>query len=335
MSRMAKGFVYGFLALVIFIAGIITFTIGWRPFLGPNARTLTDRKFQSTPERLARGKYLAAGCADCHSPHDWSAPGAPITPGMEFAGAVQPYSDLPGKIVAPNLTPDQETGAGNWTDDMLARAIREGIGHDGRALFPQMPYQTLRAFTDEDVASIVVYLRSVPAVHHELPATEIIFPVKYLIRNAPQPLTTPVPAVDPQSDPRQYAEYVTKIQGCGDCHTPTDRGNEVQGMAYAGGTPLLGPWGRASAANLTPDDTGIKSFTEKAFAQAVRLGTVNGQPLSVAMPSAAYKNLSDSDVNAIFSYLRTVRPVKHIVDNTLPPTECKLCRQRHGGGDKN
>lgn len=335
MSRLAKGFLFGFLALLIIIVGGITFTVGWRPFFGPKTRPLTEKKFEATPQRLERGKYLASGCMYCHSQHDWSAPGGPITPGMEFAGEVEPYTDLPGRIVAPNLTPDKETGAGTWTDDMLARSIREGIGHDGRTLFPLMPYTAFHGLSDEDVASLVVYLRSVPAVHHELPKTEVIFPVKYLINSAPEPVTEPVPDVNPQTDPQKYAEHVTKIAGCADCHTAAVKGEEVKGMAYAGGTPLIGPWGRASAANITPDDTGIKNFTEEAFAAAVRNGTVNGQPLSLGMPSGAYHNLSDSDVQAIFSYLRTVPPVKHIVDNSLPPTDCKLCRQRHGGGDKN
>jgi hypothetical protein len=91
------------------------------------------------------------------------------------------FNNLPGRIVASNITPDPETGAGNWTDDQLARAIREGIGHDGRALFPMMPYENLRHMSDEDLASLVVYIRSLPAVRHELPASEIVFPVKYLI----------------------------------------------------------------------------------------------------------------------------------------------------------
>jgi hypothetical protein len=335
MSRLGKGFLYGFLALLLIIICGITFTVGWRPFLGPKARPLTDRRFESTPQRLERGKYLASGCMYCHSQHDWKVPGTPIVSGMEFAGEVEPYSDLPGRIVAPNLTPDKETGAGTWTDDMLARSIREGIGHDGRALFPIMPYANFRDLSDEDVASIVVYLRSVPAAHHELPKTEIIFPVKYLIRNAPEPVTAPVPNINPQADPQKYAEHVTKIAGCADCHTPADRGEEVKGMAYAGGTPLIGPWGRVSSANLTPDETGIKNYTEEAFIGAVRDGVVNGQPLSPAMPSMAYRSFNDGDVKAIYSYLHNVKPVHHIVDNTLPPTDCKLCRLRHGGGEKN
>lgn len=335
MTRLGKIFLYSFLALLFVIVCAITFTIGWRPFFGPKARPLTDRKFESTPQRLERGKYLATGCVYCHSQHDWNAPGVPIVAGMEGAGEIEPYADLPGRIVAPNLTPDQETGAGNWTDDMFARAIREGIGHDGRALFPIMPYQNFRELSDEDVASLVVYLRSLPAVHHELPKTEIIFPVKYLIRNVPEPLTAPVPEINPDADPQKYAAHVARIAGCADCHTPHLRGDEVPGMTLAGGQPVIGPWGHPASANLTPDDTGIKNYTEDFFVQVMRTGVVNGQPLSPAMPILAYKNLNDRDLKAIYSFLRSIKPIQHRVDNTLPPTDCKLCRERHGGGDKN
>jgi mono/diheme cytochrome c family protein len=335
MTKLGKGLLIGFLLLLVVILAGINFTVGWRPFFGPNARALTDRKFESTPQRLERGKYLTSGCIYCHSPHDWKAVDAPITAGMEGSGEVEPYDGLPGRIVAPNLTPDKETGAGTWTDDMFARAIREGIGHDGRALFPLMPYQNFREYSDEDIASIVVYLRSLPAVHHELPKTEIIFPVKYLIRSVPEPLTGAVAPINPDTEPQKYAAFMAKVAGCADCHTPQERGNAVPGMTLAGGEPMDGPWGKLSSANLTPDDTGIKNYTEDFFVQVMRSGVVNGQKLSVAMPIAAYKQLDDRDLKAIYSYLRTTTPVKHHVDNSQPPTDCKLCRHRHGGGDQN
>lgn len=335
MTRLGKGLAIGLVALVVLILLGITFTVGWRPFFGPKARPLTDRRFESTPQRLERGKYLTAGCIYCHSAHDWKAPGTPIIAGMEGAGEIEPYSDLPGKIVAPNLTPDKETGAGTWTDDQFARAIREGIGHDGRALFPMMPYQNFREYSDEDVASIVVYLRTLSPVRHELPTTEIIFPVKYLIRNVPEPLTSPVPDISPQADPQRYAAHMAKIAGCADCHTAQVQGEEVKGMAFAGGQPFVGPWGNVASANITPDDTGIKNYTEDFFVQVLRTGVVNGQPLSPIMPVMAYKDLNDVDLKAIYAYLRTVKPVHHQVDNSVPPTNCKLCQQRHGGGNKN
>lgn len=115
MKRFAKRLLLVVVVLASLIAIAITLTIGWRPFLGPKARPLTARTFQRTPRRFERGRHVVtalAGCFGCHSPHDWNAPGMPLVPGEEGAGAVMPITDLPGRIVAPNLTPDPETGAG-------------------------------------------------------------------------------------------------------------------------------------------------------------------------------------------------------------------------------
>ncbi len=338
MTRLGKGLLIGVIALLVILACGITFTVGWRPFIGPRARPLTTRTFDRTPQRLERGRYIAtalSGCVYCHSPHEWTAPGTPMVAGMEGAGEIEPYADLPGRVVAPNLTPDPQTGVGTWSDDQLARAIREGIGHDGRALFPMMPYTRFREMSDEDVASVVVYLRSLPAVRHELPKTDIIFPVKYLIRNAPEPITSPIHDDANLSDPVKYGAHLANLAGCADCHTPQVEGKNVAGMDYAGGMPLPGPWGYIASANLTPDATGIIYYNDDFFVQVLRTGEVNGQKLSPIMPVMVYKNLSDSDLKSMFAFLHTLKPVKHKVDNSQPPTACKLCRQRHGGGDQN
>jgi mono/diheme cytochrome c family protein len=336
MKKLGKILLIMVVVLVLLIVAAITLTIGWRPFLGPKARALTNRKFESTPARLARGDYLAnaIGCLFCHSEHDWEKTGWPIPPGRNADGELVPFLDLPGRVIASNLTPDPETGAGNWTDDQLARAIREGIGHDGRALFPMMPYQRFRHMSDEDLASVVVYLRSLPPVHHELPATKLIFPVKYLIRNAPQPVTAPVTAPDP-SDRVAWGKYMATIAGCEDCHTPNDRGKDIPGMNFAGGMVVRTAWAQAAAANITPDASGISYYDEATFLKAMRTGYVGARKLSPIMPVTVYRNMTDDDLKAIFAYLRTVKPVKHRVDNSLPMTYCKLCRQWHGGGDQN
>ena len=140
MSRLGKMLGLVFAVLVLVLAAGVTFTIGWRPFIGPRARALTARKFGSTPARLARGEYLVrdvTNCMACHAEHDWTAHDAPILPNTLGAGQDMNFlKGLPGKVYAPNITPDPETGVGNWSDDQLARAIREGVSHDGRALFP-------------------------------------------------------------------------------------------------------------------------------------------------------------------------------------------------------
>ncbi len=338
MGRLGNCLLIGVMVLAGVLAIAITLTIGWRPFIGPKARPLSRRTFERTPQRLERGRYIAtalSGCLYCHSRHDWAAPGTPIVRGSEGAGDVQPETDLPGRIVAPNLTPDPETGAGKWTDDQLARAIREGVGHDGRALFPMMPYTHYRAMSDEDLASVIVYLRSLPAVRHELPKTEIIFPVRYLIRSAPEPVTSPVSEGADASDPIKHGAHLVNLAGCGDCHTPQVKGENVPGMEFAGGAMFAGPWGQVASANLTPDPSGMPYYDEPLFLEVIRTGYVKARPLNPIMPVMVYKNLTDSDLKAMFAYLRTLKSVRHQVDNSEPPTECKLCRQKHGAGAEN
>ena len=89
MKKVGKILGWTFLVLILLLGVGITFTIGWRPFIGPRARPLTNVKFQSTPERLARGRYLVehvTACISCHSSHDWTKRDAPIPLGMEAGG---------------------------------------------------------------------------------------------------------------------------------------------------------------------------------------------------------------------------------------------------------
>lgn len=325
--------------VVILIAGI-TFTIGWRPFVGPRARPLTTRRIVPTPERLARGTYLVehvTPCMECHSPHRWTEHDAPIVANMLGAGQEMPLKGLPGRVVAPNLSPDPETGAGTWTDDQLVRAIREGIGHDGRALFPMMPYQRFRSLSDEDVASIVVYLRALPPVRRQQPATEIAFPVRYLIRSVPEPITAPV--IEPDlSTPAKRGAYLVTVGACGDCHTPQDdHGQPIPGLEFAGGFIFDGPWGRVASANLTPAPSGIPYYDVTLFAEVLRTGHVKARTINQIMPWHAFGGMADEDIAAIFVYLTTLKPVAHRVTNAEgePPTFCPLCKQMHGYGNQN
>ena len=336
MKKFGKILGWTFFALTVLVAAGITFTIGWHPFIGPRARTTAARTIERTPERLARGKYLAenvAGCIDCHTPHDWSSRSS--VDANLGAGEEIPLKDLPGKIFAPNITPDPETGAGTWTDDQLARAIREGVGHDGRALFNLMPYEHYRTMSDEDLSSVIVYLRAIPPVRHEVPKTEMIFPVKYLMRNVPQPVTDPVPPPD-LSTPLKRGAYLTNLAGCTDCHTPMDNhGQKLPGLDWAGGFIMEGPWGRVASANLTTDPSGIPYYDEKKFIDTMRTGQVGARALNPIMPFAFYAGMTDQDLAAIFAYVHQLPPTKHRVDNTLPPTYCKICKQTHGGGEQN
>jgi len=324
------------LAIIVLLFVAINFTIGWRPFLGPRARPLTSRKFEPTAARLEHGKYLAEtrGCFGCHSPHNWGVHGAPLIEGKQGSGGYLDFADLPGKIVAPNITPDPETGAGTWTDDQLARAVREGVGHDGRALFPMMPFEFYRHMSDEDIASLVVFLRSMPAVHNPMPPTKLVFPVNYLIRGVPEPITEPVPEPD-RSNQVAWGKYLVTTAACGECHNPVVGHDRPESMAFSGGFHLQGPWGNVASANITPDASGIAYYDEALFIQALHTGYVKARELSSIMPYGEYKSIPDDELKAMFAYLRTVPPVKHRVDNSLPPSDCKICRGKHGGGSLN
>jgi len=132
MKTVGKIVAWVLAALVVILVGGITFTIGWRPIIGPRTRSLTTRTFESTPERLVRGDYLVnhvMACMECHSDRNWTDRAAPVLPNRLGAGQDMTFlKGLPGQVVAPNLTPDTETGIGSWSDDTVARAIREGIG---------------------------------------------------------------------------------------------------------------------------------------------------------------------------------------------------------------
>jgi hypothetical protein len=337
LRRFFRFAAYTILIVAVILALGITLTIGWRPIIGPRVRPSTSRKFESTPERLARGRYIfkfVSSCEDCHSPHDMTKPDIPITEGAEGSGEEFRIDGVPAKLFAPNLTPDPETGVGTWTDDELGRAIREGVTREGRAMFPIMPYEDFRYMSDEDLASVVVYLRSLPAVRHALPESVVFAPVKYLIRDVPRPITAPVPPPDSSTAAARGA-YLVRLATCTDCHTPAKRGAPIPGMDFAGGFVMSGPWGSVASANITPDPSGISYYDGNLFRDVMRTGMVRARKLNVLMPSNDYKGMTDGDISDIFAFLKTLKPVSHRVDNTETPTMCKKCGFKHGLGEKN
>ena len=280
----------------------------------------TSKKVAVTPERVARGRYLVEGvahCMRCHSDHDWKMHGAPEVAGLSGAGWDVPWRDnkMPGPVFATNLTPDPETGLGNVPDDAIARAIREGVGHDGRALF-MMPWQNFRGFSDEEVASIIAYLRSIPAVRKPRGATKIVAPVRWFLKAAPQPLDAPVAAAD-ESSPVARGRRLAELGQCQTCHTPVDaRHQPLAGMAFAGGQEFVIDGVTYRSPNITPDASGIAHYDEALFVRTMRTGNVGSRRLAPIMPWLEIRQLSDDDLKALWAYLKTVRPIAHDVERT-------------------
>ena len=338
MRKWGKVLVFCLLLLGTVVTAGISATIGWRPFIGPKMRPLTAHTFEATPARLERGRYLTGAvtaCVLCHSELKTTPDGGLFVPtGTEFTGRSFAPDQVPF-LTAPNLTPDMESGIGSWSDDALARAIREGISHDGRTLFPVMPYEKLRVMSDEDLASVIVYLRSLAPVKRTLPKTAVPFPVNRLINTVPEPIGGPV--TPDLSTPEKRGQYLASLAVCADCHTPrNDQGTVTPGMDFAGGTTIHFEGSReAASANLTQATNGIPYYTEELFIETLRTGRVRERKLNDMMPWKHYGKMTDQDLKDIFAYLKSLKPVEHYVDNTMPVTDCALCGLRHGGGERN
>lgn len=230
---------------------------------------------------------------------------------------------LPGRVVAPNLTPDAETGIGNWTDGEKIRAIREGVDKDGRALFPMMPYPAYRLLSDDDVQALVAFLDSLPPVRNPLPQTQLIFPVSVLIKSAPRPAGS-VPPVD-HADRKKFGQYLVAVGGCEACHTPVDeRNNPLPGKTLAGGNVFDSSLGKVVSANLTPDiETGTGKWSEEFFLKKFydyKEYATNGPPPSpgpqsfTLMPWLGFAMRDPEELSAIYAYLRTVPAVHNAVE---------------------
>jgi mono/diheme cytochrome c family protein len=308
---------------VLAIVGFIYFNAAY-PKVGP----APSIKVQITNERIERGKYLAnhvTGCIDCHSTRDWTKYSGPIVNGTEGKGGEKFGEELglPGTVYSKNLTP---ANLGKWTDGEIIRAITSGVTKDGKTLFPLMPYMGFSQLSREDVYSIVAYLRTLNTIQNEVPESHIKFPVSLIIKTLPQPYSSkPEPN---RNNPKEYGKYLVTIAGCTDCHTPAKDGEPIKGMEFAGGQEFGTPWGVVRTANITPDmETGIGSWSKEIFiarfkafdSDSAKSIKVSGNEFNTVMPWTLYSGMTNKDLSAIYEYLRTLKPIKNLVNRYTPP----------------
>lgn len=257
---------------------------------------------------LERGTYLMRSVVACGNCHTQQTPQGPV-PDMELAGGQ--VIDAPGvfSAVAPNITPDPETGIGNWTDDEIVAAIREGRRPDGSIIGPPMPIGLYRGMSDRDVNAIVAYLRAVKPVKNAVAKSTYHIPL-------PPSYGPPVEAVAevPRDDKVRYGAYLAGPLGhCIECHTPLKDGHpDFENQLGAGGFEFTGPWGVTYSANITPDpEAGIGRYSDQDIKNAITKGVrPDGTRLNPPMGFFYYKNISEADLDAIVAYLRSLPPKK-------------------------
>jgi len=260
----------------------------------------------TNPDPVARGRYLAqaADCEACHTAEN----------GKSFAGGRAFVTDF-GKLYSPNITPDKETGIGNWTDAQFLKAVHEGIDDEGEHLYPAFPYAAYTYLADEDVLAIRKYLATVAPVKNAPPPHELKAPFNQrwlmaLWSDFYNPNKRFEPVADRSPEWNRGAYLVEGLGHCGDCHTPRTALQSLDNRnKFAGG--MAEGW---RAYNLSSDkDSGIGSWTEADLVQylttghSLNRGTAFG-PMAEAV-HLSFQNLTTSDIHAIVAYVRSVPAV--------------------------
>ncbi|MBD2702357.1 c-type cytochrome [Spirosoma sp. BT702] len=323
MKKVGKiiGIVLGVVLLVIL--GVMAYVKFALPNVG-DAPTLT---IERTPERIARGEYLAnhvTVCMDCHSTRDYSLFSAPLEPGTLGKGGELFNQEMgfPGSFTSKNITP---AGIGSWTDGEIYRAVTTGVSRDGHAFFPVMPYPYYGKMSDEDVKSIVAYVRSLKPIENKPADSRADFPFNFILNTIPQK-AEPSPMPDPK-DELATGKYLVMIAGCVECHTQVEKGQIIKEKSFSGGREFKLPGGTLVTANITPDkETGIGSWTKEAFVSRFRTYAdstykphkVGANDFQTIMPWTMYGGMNEQDLGAIYTYLMSLKPIPNKVEKFTP-----------------
>jgi len=309
---------------------------------GKYVRETSQEKIEATPERLARGSYLVnqvAGCGACHTPRTGSHTLGPERGDAFLAGGHvhEADGDIELRLVDPNITSDMETGIGKWSDDEIMRAIRDGIGRDGKLLAPIMPIDSYQHMSDEDVRAVVAYLRTVPPIKNQVDRSQNDLPFMFGLAMKMGAMHHP-PARDvampPRQDPLRWGQYVAHLCDCTGCHSMTAKGPDHSRELAGGFVFESNELGRVPASNLTPDaETGLGRYTADQIKMALRTarrldGTPMAPPMSMVIPHIM--GLTEEDMDALVAYLKSTKPIK----NAVPARELTAKAKQALGMDK-
>jgi mono/diheme cytochrome c family protein len=253
---------------------------------------------------VERGSYLVntiMTCANCHSP---KGPPAAVA-GKDYSGGLR-FNEPPFDVTAPNITPDKETGIGNWTDEQIKTILLTGKNPHGVQAAEVMPSAFYPILTPGDLNAIVAYLRSLPPVKNKVP--DPIY--KIALPHHVFPGAEKAYSQADLNDKLKKGFYLVTIGHCMECHTPLVQGAgiDVTNSLGKGGREFPGPWGVSKARNITSSKTaGIGDWTDAEIRTAITQGKrKDGTPLKGPMGYQYYAKMTDADLDAVITYLRTV-----------------------------
>ncbi|MGN6747834.1 MAG: c-type cytochrome [Xanthobacteraceae bacterium] len=252
---------------------------------------------------IKRGAYLVNGiltCGNCHTP---KGPTGDIGD-KAFSGGLS-WDEPPFKVTAPNITPDKETGIGEYTDAELKQVLRKGIKRNGVPVAMIMPSGFYEIMTDGDLDAVVAYLHTLKPIKNTVPD-----PVYKMAQGHPIPPQGDKKFTEAMlSDKLSKGFYLVTIAHCMECHTPMGpRGRDFDARLGAGGFEFPGPWGVSVSRNITSSkDKGIGAWTDDEIKRAMTQGVSrDGSPLKPPMGYHYYATVAPDDLDAVIAYLRTV-----------------------------
>jgi len=254
--------------------------------------------------QLERGEYLVRGPMGCGNCHTLQGPEGPDM-SKELAGGLLVIDDAMMQAYSPNITPAGP--AGQWSDAELARAIREGLRPDGSLIGPPMPFTFYRALSDTDLAAVVAFLRTLPPIENETPASVYHIPL-------PPDYGPPVEHVAdiPRGPTVEYGAYIAgPVAHCLECHTPFGpQGPMIDTALAQGGFEFPGPWGVSVAPNIPSSADGLADYTDDQIKAMITQGKrPDGSPMLPPMPYGHFARMTPEDLEALVLYLRTLPPL--------------------------
>lgn len=304
---------------------------------------------------VAKGRYLAAlgNCASCHTREG----GSPFAGGVAFHVSGGWAREPIGIVYSSNISPDPETGIGEWTFAHFSRAMREGVSAGGEHLYPVFPYRAFAGIAEEDMEALYAFVMSVAPVRYRPPSNDLPFPIGWRWSLAVWKWLHASPGHDPSHGNRpddwiRGAYLVQAVGHCGACHSPRNLlFAEIPELAMSGGTHFdtveTGQVREWAAVNLTSSATGLGAWSRADIVSYLTTGhslkAGRFGPMDSVIANGT-RFLTETDAAAMAEYLKSLPPIEGDTGQEIDPEErelglavytehCEDCHMQSGRGN--